>query len=286
MKDITQKAMLCRLRIGMWGAEKLDRKLTAEITTQKKAKSNAARVTKTLYESPFLNEYRTLAGATRQYARDLTMPWDDNATRLLPVAMFDDYSQGIQPLLSALDDAKEAVFDDFKDCQTREQARMGDMYNPADFPSVEAIQGKFYHDTQFWPIPSAGDWRVDMDTQRMAEIESSTENMVNQRLESAMGDLWERTYERVKKLWENLSKEDRYYDSHLDNLTELVEMLPDMNLTADPRLSKLAEDLRLNLCTKSMDDFRKDIGARGDAIKASRDAMTTIEGFGMFAPAK
>lgn len=285
MKDITQKAMLAKLRLGMWGAETIDRSVTAEVISQQHAQSNAGKFIKTIFASPHYDEYKKLAGATRTFVRANSMPWDDNATRLLPVSMFDDFTEGVNVHFLALKEAKNNVIEDFEDCQDREKARLGDMFNPTDFPSVRSVADKFQHSMDFWPIPSAGDWRVDLDKERMSEMEASTKQMVTDRLEAAMGDLWQRTYEQLERLHKNLSKDSRYYDSFVENLRDLVDILPDMNLMEDPRLTKLAEDLRLGLCTHDMDDYRKDVVLRGDAIKSCDKAMDTIKGFGAFVPA-
>jgi len=279
---IHQKAMLVKLKIGMWGAETIDPNVTRQVTEQHSAAGDAGRWHKKLLQSPHLDLYRSLVSQARRYHKDQTLPWDDNSTRIMPVMLFDDYVEGANVIFRAMTEAAGALVDDYEDAIEREQKRQGTMFDVSDYPKANLVASRFYHDLSFWPIPKSDDFRITIDAEAEAEIKANVTNAVEARIEEAMSGLWRRLYETITALRDNLDQGSRLYDSYSENLIDLVDMLPAMNLTEDPHLAKLTGDLQLSLCANNMDDFRDDNKLREQAVGKANKALKAIEGFGAF----
>ena len=71
-------------------------------------------------------------------------------------------------------------------------------------------------------------------------------------------DLWSRLREVVSHMVDRLNEpESRFHATLVTNIFDLVELLPRLNVTDDPELSRFAEEARQKLCTYTAHDLKK-----------------------------
>src|SRR5512137_2647932 len=90
---VARCAMLANLSIATYSGRKLDRKTQAEVVLAKgSGSSRAASVHKNLFsDCPELDAITKFQSRARVRHYQLTLPWQDNGSRLLPTAAFMDY---------------------------------------------------------------------------------------------------------------------------------------------------------------------------------------------------
>lgn len=264
--SIVNKAMVVNLQIGLWRGYRLDREATAKITEASHAAKDAARVNKHLVPKTALKEVNSAANALRQHFYDATLPWRDNGDRLLTREMYFDFMLEHGRLKRIFED-KIGTFVDETYPAARESAafRMGDMFNPDDYPAGSEIRHSFYSHLEIDAVTTAGDFRVELDEESDERVRKEMEKAVNDRIERAMGNVWERLHETIGNFAERMEGDKTFRKSTVEALDKIVEQLPKLNVTGDARVTELIEDIRGKLTGLDPKTLREDTTERENA---------------------
>jgi hypothetical protein len=108
--------------------------------------------------------------------------------------------------------------------------------------------GRFSFAYSFEPVPSSNDFRVDLQNDAIEMLKSHYQKTAQERLQAAMGDVWERVIGEVTRLRDKLvlpedGRRPRIFASTFEGFKDLVGSLEALNITNDPRL----EDVRVQL---------------------------------------
>ena len=147
------------------------------------------------------------------------------------------------------------------------------MYDPADYPEAHELYERFNIAVEFIPVPDAKDFRVDVSEEAAAEIRAQITNSVNARQAEAVKDCYRRVRDVVSKLYDRLSVEDAVFkDSLISNARDLMAVLPSLNITQDPELFALHNEINALLIDPQMlrdnPGVRKVIADAADAVLA------------------
>jgi hypothetical protein len=92
MKPLQESAMLVTLTVSQWTARKHDKSVSAEVDQTHGAK-DGGRYNKLLIRKDALDPIAKIESAARTYLYKMTFAWGDNGDRLLPAALFLEFSQ-------------------------------------------------------------------------------------------------------------------------------------------------------------------------------------------------
>lgn len=234
--------MLVTLTISQWTARKFDRKATREVNQTHGAK-DAGRFNKLLIAADALQPLQQLEGAARQHHYSVTLPWGNLGERLLPATLFMSYADAMgefeREFLHRVDKLVAAYPQLVQDARVA----LGSLYDPADYPAE--IRQRFSFQTSFTPVPSADDFRVNLNADFVETIKADITKQQQTRQVEAVKHVWGRVREVVEKIQEVCSKEKpRIFDSMIDNASQLIEILPALNINADPELDRIAEQMK------------------------------------------
>lgn len=241
---IQNRAMLVDLTISQWTATKHDKAVSSEVEKNHAAK-DAGRYNKRLIDKAHLATVSTLANQVRtaHYAR--TLPWSDKGQRLLPSDLFLDYQQEMASLKHQFAQAVSTFVTQYPQLVQDARTRLGTMYDPADYPAPSDIRRMFDITIDFAPVPDAQDFRVDVAAETQEEIRRQITEAVEARQAKAVKDCWSRVREVVGRIAEQCSKEKgRIHDSLMDNAQTLVDVLSGLNITRDPELTAVEQEIR------------------------------------------
>lgn len=240
---IQNKSMLVDLTISRWTATKHDKTVSAEVE-QAHAAKDAGRYNKRLIDKAHLATIDTLAGQIRKYHYSRTLPWSDKGQRLLPSKLFMEYRQDIAAFKVQFEKAKQDFLALYPQLVQDARQRLGTMYQPGDYPEVNALQDAFGIELLITPVPDAGDFRVEVDQETQAEIRQQITDAVNARQAKAVKDCYVRAREVLERIAEQCSKQNgRIHDSLMENAQDLVSVLSGLNITDDPNIAQLEKDL-------------------------------------------
>ena len=268
---IQNSAVLVDLHISVWTGRKMDKRVSEQVDATNNTKTRAGNYHKRLLAgTEALDELHRVVGAVRQWHYDNTLPWADNGARLLPMSNFFDYKAALGDFQRQFKDASDRFYEQYDDLVSAAAFTLGDLFNPADYPSVDDIRGKNSFRYVFSPVPDAGDFRVDIPNEYREELQKISDD----RVAHAMKDAWDRLYDCLKRMSEKLAGEEKqiFHNSLVTNAVDICSMLTKLNVTNDPKLEEARRKLEAALVgvdakdLRKSDDIRKDVKSRVDEI--------------------
>jgi hypothetical protein len=280
--NIDTCAMLVEVNVRQWTARKLDKSTTEEVVSNKKAQNKgAARVNKHLLagrnELEVINQH---VGTIRTYLYDVTLPWSDSGLRLLTTAKFMEFNQRMQEY----EDKFNQLVDDFVTAYptliTAQAMALGDMFNRTEYPTADDIKHRFEFRVNYMPVPTSGDFRIDVGNEAQQELQSKLQKLADERIEHAMSDIKTRLKDHLARMSDRLSvdtvggelKTRMFHNSLLDTAHELCALAKDLNITQDAELEQARVALKNAISGIAVDDLRKDIPTRTE-VKKEVDAI-------------
>ena len=286
MSTIRNQAMLTSLSIGLFNPKKTDRTVTREVLISKNASHNAGAFVKNILPEESIKPIQAEAAALRTWFYQNTLPWGDDAVRLLPVAQWDKFTDEMRARLASLN----SLFDNF--CSNYEQHRdkaimqLGAMANPADYPPLGEVRGKFHVKVAYHPMPDSRDFRLDdMPEEAIAQIRAETDLRVAEATSEARNDLYRRLADRLQHIIARMVEANkkregtRLHASLIGNLRELCDLIPSLNVTKDEELEKLRVRAMQEIGGYDIDEVRDNADVRAELKSKAEDILAAM-GFG------
>jgi hypothetical protein len=285
---LSRKATLVAVTIKQWTARKLDKRVTKETNERYHADTDAGRYNKLLIGAEHLNEITKLVSKARALHYSMTQPWADEGPRILPNALFSKFSEEFRVLerdFNAAADRFCAVYPSL--IEERKRALNG-MFNEEDYPSPSMIRSKFRLDTKVAPLTDASDFRAELDDDTVAEIKAQLQSTTDSVLDGALKDTAERITKVVGHMSERLAalseyldndgKPTKFYDSVVENVRQLADLLPAFNLTNDPKLDALIKRIQSELCVEDAEGLKAHVKARESVKKSADEIVAAVAG--------
>ena len=280
--NIDTCAMLVEFNASVWTARKLDKTTTSEVVASKNAGAkDAARVNKHLLAGRTeLDIIQQSVGRARQFVYDNTAPWSDSGLRLLPTINFMKFTERMNDFEEEMETLVKAFVVIYPTLITAQALALGDMFKRDDYPSANEMMTKFSFRVNYMPVPSSGDFRVDVGNQAQAELKARLESLTQERIDSAMADVRERLSTHLKRMSDRLTtdyiggeaKQRRFHDTLVDGALELCDLTKALNVTNDVTLETARSQLEQLLVGVTPTDLRKNEAIRQD-VKRNVDAI-------------
>lgn len=225
-QDLHTRAMLVKLNISSWTARKYDKKVSQEVADAHGASINAGRYNKHLLptnaditrqqakaaglklkaEDRTPNSYKelmTFIGEVRTWHYANTLPWSDEGHRVLTVANYQPYTDGLRERQHKVQRLLDAFVYDYPALRTEAARILNGMFNAEDYP--DDVRERFEVSFRIDPIPSGGDFRVQLSDEEIRVLAANTEEHAREAFENAQADAVKRLYKVVAKINERLS---------------------------------------------------------------------------------
>jgi len=274
--------MLVEFNASVWTARKLDKTTTDEVVASKNAGAkDAARVNKHLLAGRTeLDVIQQAVSRARQFVYDNTAPWSDSGLRLLPTVNFMKFTERMNEFEEEMEAIVKSFVAIYPTLITAQALALGDMFRRDDYPTANEIMTKFSFRVNYMPVPSSGDFRVDVGNQAQAELKARLESLTQERIDSAMADVRERLSTHLKRMSDRLTtdyvggeaKQRRFHDTLVDGALELCDLTKALNVTNDTTLETARSQLEQLLVGVTPADLRKNEAIRQD-VKKNVDAI-------------
>jgi hypothetical protein len=146
---------------------------------------------------------------------------------------------------------------------SQSQVKLGDLFNPDEYPTADNLRGKFRFKINYIPLPAANDWRVEMEQDALETLKQHYEIFYNTQLQSALKDVWTRTHKALASMSERLdyryeTTRKIFRDSLVENVIEVVDLLGDFNITGDAQMTAMKDRLEDAMRGVTPDALRED----------------------------
>jgi len=280
MTDLSQKAVLVNLSVSQWTARKFDKRVTQEVAESHGVSVDAGRYNIMLVESAEIKKVSKATNTARTFFYANTLPWSDEY-RIRPTQGYLEFMNDLGQLKTEFENRVSDFLGMYSDLQTKARITLNGMYNPADYPTPREIVNKFRFSMSVLPLVGAKDFRIDLSKEEVAQIGAQLEKQNSKAVKAAMRTAWTRLHDAVTHMVDKLSgTKGVFRNSLVDNLEELTRVLPVLNITNDPELIRVCDEINHSLCNYDPDTLRKDDVARNrtgkEAMKISREIAEVL----------
>ena len=289
MDKIQNNAMLVKVRCTKWNNSITDREITDQVTFDKAAADGYLRVTKRLAKQAVVKELNKIIGQVGNTVLRLwTVPWDDGV-HLITVDNLDRFEAALRKKADRLEELKVELRDTWPDVIEADKVRLGDAFDENDYPSVTEIVNRYSITYELRPLPSGDDIRVNLPQQRVNAIRQQVEQDVAAKVEAGAKVVSERVADVLNTFVEGMERHgtkadgakraSKFADSTVEAIERLAEALPGLNLTGDPALPAVSNDLFLKLRDLDPQVLREDAGERQQAADTAKEIVSKLSGF-------
>ena len=289
--NLNNDAMLVNLRIAAWSGRLYDRRASNHVAVSHDASTSAGRYNKRLLPKPAFAALTATMSRARTTHYEQTLPWDDQGSRLLTVANYERYTGLMDGLREKMVRERARFVEDYDGNIDQARLDLGRLFRIEDYPSKEALQGKFAIRYRIAPVPDADHFIARLASDDTDRVKRDIEHQIEERLHGAVGDLYRRLGEAVERVSDRLQEDGDgkplvFRDSMIANVRDLVDVVPRLNIFGDDELARLCEQVKEKIASVEPDALRPsktfDPVAR---TRVKRDADALMEQFsGYFAP--
>ena len=211
----------------------------------------------------------------------MTMPWSDTGLRLLTTKAYFRYHETMTDIQTTFDDCVNTFLQAYDWEITQAQAKLGDLFNRNDYPTTESLGNKFGFRLSYMPLPEAGDFRLDINTEAQTEMKSHYETYYTTQLNNAMNDIWQRAFKCLSNMSERLdyaSHESKkvFRDTLVTNVLDIVDLLSVCNITNDSQMEAMRMKLEDTLQGVTPDALREDEFLRAETKKSVDEVIKSL----------
>lgn len=273
MKNLTEKAILVSVQISQWTARKYDRKITDEVNKNHNSK-DAGRFNKIAKEH--LQAISQIANKARTFHYDNTLPWSDNGERLLPSENYFQYIGRLSELKNEFESTVSKFMLEYPAMIEEAKINLNGLFNQSDYPSN--IGDRFAIKSSFMPVPEVEDIRIDLAPKELDSIKAQVQRELSERFSAAQKDIYQRVIEQLRHMHERLSNKDNAFKNSLfENVLELVDLLPRLNVINDENITAMCAELKGLYCdpenVRKSNALRKEKAKEVDAMLAKIDSF-------------
>jgi hypothetical protein len=281
-QSLATKLMIVNASISMWEGRKLDKAITRKTIADNNVEdADGLSVNKRIIHKDAFKGVQAAASAVRAVIYEHTLPWKDNGDRAIMRQMYARFLHHFHEAEQKFEAAKREFIDViYPAAVAKASFNLGDAYDANDYPHADQLEDRFKLRLVIDAVSDPEDFRVKLDDATVDAIKADMEEAIGQRVHMAMGDVWSRLETMVAHFAERTSPDiQRFHDTTVTNLQELVTILPGLNLIGDPNIKLISAKLKETLCAYDPKDLRKNKDVRAAAKAEAEEIMETMAGF-------
>ena len=279
MKKLSERALLFMYTRSAWGAKKNEKEVEREAEQKHGTKKGMVKATKFLLPEEALEEGNRAANEARAFLYEQTLPYDDKGWRLVTTKNYFDFTGKMQAKISAIENADKKFLAEYSRYRDQAKIDLNGLFKEEDYPTVEQIAKKFSATCRTIPLPDASNYPGDMQS-IIDDLSKDLAEREREVTDNAMHDVWNRLYKVVESASDALSDPDKTFrDTLITNIQDVCELLPRLNLTDDPDLERLRQEVQTKLTNINPEDLRQKNGTgwMEQGIRAGNRKMVATE---------
>jgi hypothetical protein len=290
--DLTKKAILAKLTVHTYAFRERDDERIKELAEKYHVDPRLLDLKKTTMMKEFTKRLDTIISSIRPSFNDCTLPWKDGGFRLLNVNLFNKLEKTLRDKNEELKEALETFLKSYTEFINQTKINLGDMSNNIEYPSVNFLRDRYKFEISYDPLSTTNDFRIEAGNDIINEIKKNCEDNSNKSIKNAMSEAWDRTTSVIERLYERLSAEDvestrkngeaymrkpRICESLVSNIKELIELLPSFNITNDPKLESVRQEMESKFAHINLEDIKDDESYRKEKAKEAETLLNNIK---------
>jgi hypothetical protein len=234
---VARASMMVDLHISVYSGRKQDKATQGEVTT---AKGSGSKKAASVYKNLFA----------------------ECKARLLPTATLLEYQQVMGRYRNEFDRLVDIFLDKYDTLVASAAFQLGTLFDRNEYLTRAQVARRFRMESSFTPLPTAGDFRLDVESEVQRELIAQYERRMESKLAQANQDAWSRLHAALLRLSDRLVIEEdgkgrKFHDTMVTGALDLCDLLRSLNVTNDPALTQAArkvEELLSGVTPKELRD--------------------------------
>ena len=280
-----ERAMLAHLHIGLWSGMKHDKELAREVARQHGSDAKMHRHTKYLVARERIEKLSQCAASWREHHRAMTLAWaDDRGPRVLDGRAYEQWMSTMQCDENAFIDLKRDVLRDYPEAIQEGNRLLNGAFRKADYPTLAQLDGRITFRYEVYAFPEIrNDFRVAMGEDAFRRARARDAEMMGQ----FKAEVATRIKEAVRHMADKLEvyrpathvtkAEGVFRDTLVENVRELIGMLPLLNVTNDVEIAGIAARMQSELLNYSAQTLRDSTQARITTAAAAAGILADVD---------
>lgn len=230
---------------------------------------------------PAYKEVTGVKGRASAYWKSLTLPFPEPGVRLIRQHEIERFNAQMTTHRAELEQAVRQLDEKFTELKLAARQRLGDLYNPSDYP--QALDGMFAIEWDF-PSVEAPDYlsqlNPDIYEQERQRVAARFEEAVKLAEQAFIGEFGKLIEHLAERLGDNgLGEKKIFRDSALTNLVEFFERFRQLNVRSNADLDALVEKAQQVVqgtnaqALRDSNDLRQQIASQLAHVQAELDGM-------------
>lgn len=284
---LSEEVMLVKITIRRWSPVIADTSVSNDVAQRNNSDPALGRYYKRLLTSPSLKDFEYNELQAREYNKNVTVPFADGHFRMLPNANFFSWRDKISEFSDkAANFASKFAYEELDQAVADAQTNLGSLFDVGNYPKADDVFRKFAFESTVMPLPNNSNWVVDKLNSAQIELEEIYQRQLTDSLVAAKEDVLRRIHSSLTPIVERFSQPDkRFKRTIIENVANLVDLLPSLNITNDPELNKLTEELSLKVASINAQKVRDDVNLRkivsDDANRIVADTENILKNMGL-----
>lgn len=273
--NIQQKAIAVYPKFKVYSNRRKD--VTAATCAAVSSNADVHRVyaQRIVVSEPFLMGVRSAMGNVRaiiyRYCLRFGSGW------ILPIELHDRFHTELRAAIWKF----KAERDKIRGHAYREQValarqQLGALFKEEDYP--DELADRFDIDIKEGPIGDPATWQPNLEDSVVQQLRDGFTNMLDEQVAEATADAMRRLLGPLTKMATTLANVDKIFrDSLIENIRELLELMPAFNLTGDPSIVHILSEVR-ELVSTDPDFLRAHPSVRTEAAKKAAAIAESVQG--------
>lgn len=280
--NLSLKAILVGLTIHGWLARKYDKKISIEVIENHSATTDAGRFNKHLLPGN-AESYAAVHKKGRElrtFYYENTLPWSKDGQRILPVANYEAFSEGVRKFKREYQLLANDFIREYPLLKEDAKLLLNGMFNSSDYPTEDEMPEKFSIELETLPMPSAADFRVALADAEVERIQREIEERLQHEIATANKDLWNRLRYAVDNMALRLGNPDgKFHDTLVSNVSEIVDLIPKLNMIGDQDLERVRAKCDEVLTIHPPQNLRDDPSLRAGVAKQAKEISEIMDSY-------
>lgn len=239
--------------------------------------AGAGNFVKRLYPKHLIDPIVQVESEARAYVTSCTRMWL-KGVYMLPSSRYMTFAKQMGDYQLKFNQSVTAFMNNITNVMTEAQTAQGAMFDASEYPDLSHLRDQFSFTPRYFPFAEQGDFALDMDDEDLEHLRLQAKEQAISMYAESTAELYERLFKAVSRVVSVTSAEKvRIHDSLMDSLTDLVEVLPELNITNDANLSSLIAEAKELIVDPNMLRASEDIVA--NVKEQAEDIMKRMAGF-------
>lgn len=276
IKGLDEKAVLVSVKRRMYSPYALD--------AEESERYGAGNVNKHLFKGRDNRVKQAISKYTEVYTyiKSHTVPWSTGVD-MLNINLYQEVTHNLRRLIAEAN----ATVDDLVDNWDYEVQRDYNRLLPTghasldDYPTAEHVRERFGIEVQFMPVPTTGDFRVEISDEDKASLLSRLQDAGRNAERHVINKMLEPMIAAAEKLAVPIGDDGSIFrDSLVENLVDVADRMARVNLSDDPVIQKQIGDLKsiVGQYADNIDVLRNSQHVRDVASKQISDLIGQMKG--------